>query len=82
MFLNSGTTAAAREGMTLLDVADEADVFIDSACRSGSCGSSMAKLQSGKVRLSVQDALSNSEKADGYILACQAEAEDDVELEA
>jgi ferredoxin-NADP reductase/ferredoxin len=81
-FLNSGTTAPARAGMTLLDVADEADVFIDSACRSGTCGTCMVKLKSGRVRMSVEDALSDGEKEDGYILACQAEPEGDVELEA
>jgi ferredoxin len=68
--------------MSLLDVADEADVFIDSACRSGSCGTCLVKLKNGKVRMATEDSLSRSEKEDGYILACQAEPEGDVELEA
>lgn len=81
-FLNSGITAMAREGMSLLDVADEAEVFIDNACRSGSCGTCMVKLKGGEVRMAVEDALSEAEKEDGYILACQAEPKGDVELEA
>ena len=81
-FLNSGTTAEAREGMSLLDVADEAGVFIDNACRSGSCGMCMVRLKSGDATMAVEEALSQSEKDDGYILACQAEPRSDVELEA
>jgi ferredoxin len=68
--------------MSLLDVADEAKVFLDSACRSGSCGTCMVRLKSGEVRMAIEDALSKGEKEDGYILACQAEPKGDVELEA
>ncbi|CAO4173968.1 hypothetical protein IHEIED_02314 [Methylorubrum populi] len=42
----------------------------------------MVKLRAGNVRMSVQDALSDGDREDGYILACQAEPEGDVELEA
>ncbi len=81
-FLDNGKTSTAREGATLLDVADEAKVRIDSACRSGTCGTCMVKLRSGTVRMPVQDALGDGDREDGYILACQAEPEGDVELEA
>ncbi len=81
-FLDTGKTSTAREGATLLDVADEAKVRIDSACRSGTCGTCMVKLRSGTVRMPVQDALGDGDREDGYILACQAEPEGDVELEA
>ncbi|BAF87280.1 conserved hypothetical protein [Azorhizobium caulinodans ORS 571] len=77
-FRESHLSAAAREGMTLLDVADESGVFIDSACRSGTCG---VKLTSGKVRLGTDDALSDEERAQGYILACQAQPDGDVALD-
>ncbi|WP_292428919.1 hypothetical protein [Methylobacter sp.] len=40
------------------------------------------KLLSGKVRMAVEDSLTESEKKDGYILACQAEVETDVEIDA
>ena len=81
-FLDSGKSASAREGATLLDVAGEAKVRIDSACRSGTCGTCMVRLRAGSVRMTVQDALSDGDREDGYILACQAEPEGDVELEA
>ncbi|MCJ2029434.1 2Fe-2S iron-sulfur cluster-binding protein [Methylobacterium sp. J-043] len=81
-FLGSGKTAKAREGETLLDVAAGVNVQIDSACRSGSCGTCMVKLKTGNVQMSVEDALGEDDKADGYILACQARPDGNVELEA
>jgi ferredoxin-NADP reductase/Fe-S-cluster-containing hydrogenase component 2 len=81
-FLTSGKSAAAREGMTLLDVADQAAVHIDNACRSGACGNCMVKLKRGEARMAVEDALSKDEKEEGYVLACQAEPNGDVELDA
>ncbi|MFZ2313439.1 MAG: 2Fe-2S iron-sulfur cluster-binding protein [Methylobacter sp.] len=81
-FQRSQIGAAALEGTTILDAADEADVYIDSACRSGTCGLCRVKLLSGKVHMAVEDALTEDEKTDGYILACQAEVETDVEIDA
>jgi ferredoxin-NADP reductase len=81
-FLTSRKSAPAREGMTLLDVADQAAVHIDNACRSGACGNCMVKLKRGQVQMAVEDALSKDEKEDGYVLACQAEPTSDVELDA
>jgi ferredoxin len=69
-------------GATILDAADEAGVFIDNACRSGTCGSCRVRLASGSVRMAVEDALTEGDKADGYILACQATIQDDVRVEA
>ncbi|TAK65253.1 MAG: 2Fe-2S iron-sulfur cluster binding domain-containing protein [Methylobacter sp.] len=46
------------------------------------CGLCRVKLLSGKVRMAVEDSLTESEKKDGYILACQAEVETDVEIDA
>ncbi|MHB8813131.1 MAG: FAD-binding oxidoreductase [Steroidobacteraceae bacterium] len=63
---------------TILDAADEAGVFIDNACRSGTCGSCRVKLVSGDITMAVQEALTAPEKAEGYILACQARAPGDV----
>ncbi len=81
-FLSSQTTLPVSEGTTILDVADAANIPIDNACRSGTCGTCRVKLLSGKVRMPVEDALTEDEKASGQILACQAEVEGDVEVEA
>jgi len=82
VFQTSDTTAPVPLGATILDAADEAGVFIDNACRSGTCGSCRVKLVSGSVRMAVEDALTEEDKAEGYILACQAEIRGDVRVEA
>jgi ferredoxin-NADP reductase len=81
-FLASDTTAPVFAGATILDAADEAGIFIDNACRSGTCGSCRVKLASGAVRMAVEDALTGEDKAGGYILACQAEISGDVVVDA
>jgi ferredoxin-NADP reductase/Fe-S-cluster-containing hydrogenase component 2 len=82
VFQASDTTAPVPVGATILDAADEAGVFIDNACRSGTCGSCRVKLLSGSVRMAVEDALTEQDKAEGYILACQAKIRGDVKVEA
>jgi ferredoxin-NADP reductase len=81
-FQASDVSAPVRAGSTILDAADEAGLFIDSACRSGTCGSCRVKLSAGSVRMPVEDALTGEEKAEGYILACQAEISGDVAVDA
>ncbi len=82
LFQASNTTAPVFAGSTILDAADEAGIFIDNACRSGTCGSCRVKLASGAVRMPVEDALTQEDKAGGYILACQAEISGDVVVDA
>jgi ferredoxin len=65
VFQVSDTTAPVPVGETILDAADQAGVFIDNACRSGTCGSCRVKLISGSVRMAVEDALTERDKADG-----------------
>jgi ferredoxin-NADP reductase len=81
-FQVSDTIAPVPVGATILDAADEAGVFIDNACRSGTCGSCRVKLVSGNVRMAVEDALTEEDKARNYILACQAQIGSDVRVEA
>ncbi len=81
-FQASNVTAPVHAGSSILDAADEAGLVIDNACRSGTCGSCRVKLISGTVRMQVEEALSRDEKADGYILACQAEIGADVVVDA
>ena len=81
-FQASSTTVPVPVGATILDAADDAGVFIDNACRSGTCGSCRVKLAAGTVHMPVQDALTDEDKAEGYILACQAELSGDVAVDA
>jgi ferredoxin len=78
----SQISAPISERDTILDVADRANVYIDNACRSGTCGACRVKLLSGEVLMPVEDSLTEGEKARGYILACQAQAKSDVVVES
>jgi ferredoxin-NADP reductase/Fe-S-cluster-containing hydrogenase component 2 len=82
VFQASDRIASVPVDATILDVADEAGVFIDNACRSGTCASCRVKLLSGDVTMAVQDALTDHDKAEGYILACQAKISGDVKVDA
>jgi len=81
-FLISGVTAPVPVDATILDAADTAGVSIDNACRSGTCASCRVKLVSGQVTMAVEDALTDQDKAEGYILACQAKVQGDIEVDA
>ncbi len=55
-------------------------MFPSNTCRSGTCGSCKVKLVSGSVSMDCEDALTQEEKAQGVILACQAISMGDVEV--
>jgi ferredoxin-NADP reductase len=82
VFQASEMTAPVPVDATILDAADEAGIFIDNACRSGTCASCRIKLLSGNVSMAVEDALTGQDKAEGYILACQAKIRGDVTVDA
>jgi ferredoxin-NADP reductase len=81
-FSASNKTADLPPGKTILEAADDSGVEIENSCRSGSCGSCKVKLLSGQVSMEIDDALEPDEIEDGYILACQAIANEDVVVEA
>ena len=82
LFLASGVTAPVPVDATILDAADMVGVSIDNACRSGTCASCRVKLVSGRVTMAVEDALTDQDRAEGYILACQAKVQGDIEVDA
>jgi ferredoxin-NADP reductase/Fe-S-cluster-containing hydrogenase component 2 len=82
LFLGAGVTVPVPVDATLLDAADTAGVSIDNACRSGTCASCRVKLVSGRVTMAVEDALTDQDRAEGYILACQAKVQGDIEVDA
>ena len=63
-------------------MADDVGVFIDNACRSGTCGSCRVKLISEPVSMAAEDALTEQDRAEGYILACQATIRGEVKVDA
>ena len=81
-FQASDASAPAPADATVLEIAEELGVFIDNACRSGTCGSCRARLVSGRVSMAVRDGLSDYDKEQGYILTCQAKVQGDVVVDA
>jgi ferredoxin-NADP reductase/DMSO/TMAO reductase YedYZ heme-binding membrane subunit len=80
-FMRSGKMIESTQ-LTVLEAADECGVTIPYECRAGICGQCKTKLVSGKVAMEVQDALTSSDRAKGFILACQARAAKDIVIDA
>ena len=81
-FQRSARSTTLPANKTVLDAAESLGVTIDYQCRSGICGTCRCKLLSGQVTMPMRDALSDADEADGYILACQAHATDDIVIDA
>tara|TARA_R110002167_G_scaffold263515_1_gene470279 strand:+ start:936 stop:2117 length:1182 start_codon:yes stop_codon:yes gene_type:complete len=67
---------------TVLELSEELSIGIEFSCRVGTCGVCKVKMTSGEVEQEVQDALDESDKANGIILACQAKPKSDITVEA
>lgn len=61
-----------REGTTILQTARSFGVTPPYGCEAGNCGSCMAMLKEGEVTMYVNDALTDDEVEEGWILTCQA----------
>ncbi|MGI5219876.1 2Fe-2S iron-sulfur cluster-binding protein [Nocardia sp. CA-290969] len=61
-----------RDGETLLESARRAGLTPPFSCESGNCATCMAKLTEGKATMRINDALTDDDLEDGYILTCQA----------
>lgn len=57
---------------TLLESARRAGLAPPFSCEAGNCATCIAKITDGSATMRVNDALSDDEIADGYILTCQA----------
>jgi ferredoxin-NADP reductase/DMSO/TMAO reductase YedYZ heme-binding membrane subunit len=82
VFKRAGKTAELPREQTVLEAAEGAGVEIPFECRSGICGQCKTPLLAGRVTMAVQDALTAVDRAKGLILACQAHALRDVEVDA
>jgi uncharacterized 2Fe-2S/4Fe-4S cluster protein (DUF4445 family) len=73
IFLPDGQKAEVAPQTTLLDAARSADVHINASCNGkGSCGKCKLVLNKGEVDQLQTPFLSESERAKGYVLACQS----------
>lgn len=81
-FVKSNKTAMLTPDKTILEASEEAGVNIEYSCRVGTCGICKIKLLSGNVHMDVEDALTDDDKAQNIILACQAKATENVSVDA
>jgi 3-ketosteroid 9alpha-monooxygenase subunit B len=65
-------TVPYRAGNTLLQTARMAGLRAPSSCETGSCGTCMAQVIEGSVRMLNNDALDDDEVADGWVVTCQS----------
>ncbi|MEV0107905.1 ferredoxin--NADP reductase [Nocardia sp. NPDC050799] len=73
IFLNrKKKSVPRRDGETLLESARRAGLTPPFSCESGNCATCMAKLTEGKATMRVNDALTDDDLEEGYILTCQA----------
>jgi ferredoxin-NADP reductase len=64
-------TVPRRPKETLLESARRAGLTPPFSCESGTCATCMAHVEEGEVTMRVNDALTEDEVADGYVLTCQ-----------
>ena len=81
-FAKSNKTAILTIDKSILEASEEVGVNIDYSCRIGTCGICKTKLISGKVTMAIEDSLTEEDKAQNIILACQAKATEDVSVDA
>ncbi|MDD5008158.1 MAG: ASKHA domain-containing protein [Syntrophorhabdaceae bacterium] len=84
LFLPSSKEITVKEGRTILDIAREAGVYINSQCNGkGSCGKCRVQIMEGKANPFTHeesDFIRNLEKEFGYRLACKARIQSDVKV--
>jgi len=78
VFQPNGETIQVKRKTTLLEAAQQADLFINASCNGrGSCGKCKLILTSGRVESLPTSVLSDGEKEKGYVLACQSKVFED-----
>lgn len=80
-FTRSGRVVPVEPTVTLLEAAERNGVDLPSICRAGSCQTCRTRLVRGEVDCQAP-ALSDEDRAAGYILPCVSHATSDCELEA
>ena len=81
-FALSAKSALLSPEKTLLELAEQTGLNIAYECRSGVCGQCKTKLLAGCVTMEVQDALDAADRANNFILLCQAKSSEHVTIEA
>jgi len=82
-FLPEGKVVEVDAGATILEAAEKASVNINSMCGgNGVCGKCRVQVSNGKIRADKNSIsfLSKEEVKEGYLLACQARVDSDMEV--
>jgi uncharacterized 2Fe-2S/4Fe-4S cluster protein (DUF4445 family) len=72
-----------KAGTTIMEAAEKAAVFINTLCGgNGACGKCRVQVMDGKIRADKNSIslLSKEEIEEGYVLACQAKVDNDMEV--
>lgn len=69
-----------RDGQRLLDALLDAGIDIASSCRAGACQSCLVQVTRGEAPRKAQAGLRETLKAQGYVLACVADVDCDLEI--
>ncbi len=81
-FVKSARMCALPQNRTLLEVAEMNGINIPSSCRQGQCGTCATRLLKGQVKMDCEDGLQPPLKSQGYVLACVARADGNIQLDA
>ena len=80
--LSNGRKFAATKGESLFDAALSAGIMLPHSCKTGRCSTCKSKVLLGETTaLQTETGLTDSEKAEGWILSCVRSAQTDVTLE-
>ncbi|MDJ0729532.1 MAG: FAD-binding oxidoreductase [Crocosphaera sp.] len=83
VFAKSGKEVLCDQQMSLLELAEEEMIEVESSCRSGGCGSCKVKKLEGDIRYEGEaDGLDANDTEEGYILACIAYPQGKVVIDA
>jgi uncharacterized 2Fe-2S/4Fe-4S cluster protein (DUF4445 family) len=82
-FLPDNKDVSVKAGTTIMEAAEKAAVFINTLCGgNGACGKCRVQVIDGKIRADKNSIslLSKEEIEEGYVLACQAKVDNDMEV--
>ncbi|MGN6507773.1 MAG: FAD-binding oxidoreductase, partial [Tepidisphaeraceae bacterium] len=80
-FARSGREVETDPEKSVLELAEDAGIDIAYDCRSGICGTCKVQLLAGEVRMVAQDALTQQDRQNRLILACQSRCLGDVTVD-
>ncbi|WP_394245381.1 2Fe-2S iron-sulfur cluster-binding protein [Vibrio astriarenae] len=69
-----------ENGQTILEAALNNNIRFPNRCQVGACAACLCRLLTGKVKYHLEPMLTEAEKAQGWVFACQAVVESDLKI--